>query len=77
MSRFSLSNLFLVLAGLLGVAFFWLTDPELGLADHVMSSTLNRIDAANQAWPGTVIGIVGSAVIALTGIWLLVKQPAP
>src|SRR5687767_8373243 len=76
MGRFSRSNLILIVTGLLCLAFFWATDPAIGIADHVMPPGLNRIDAANQARPGTYIGIVGSAGVILTGIWLLMKQPA-
>ncbi|HEY0009335.1 MAG TPA: hypothetical protein VGB55_11470 [Tepidisphaeraceae bacterium] len=68
--------LLLALFGLIAAGFFWVTDPSLGLAPRVMNPSLNPIDAANQAWPGTVVGLVGSAVIVLTGLWLMIRRPA-
>lgn len=63
----------LVLAGLAGVAFFWLTDHRYGLASRV-ARTASSVDEANQAFPGTVIGIAGSLVVVFIGMWLLTRR---
>jgi len=65
------SGLSLILAGLAGIVYFWLTDPRYGLAGR---SADNVIDAANQAFPGTVVGITGSALVLATGLWLLRRR---
>jgi len=70
------SAILLTFFGILAVAFFWFTDPTLGVADHLMDSHINRLDAANQAWPGTLMGLAGSAVVTLTGLWLMTKRSA-
>ncbi|MDB5324730.1 MAG: hypothetical protein JWM57_299 [Phycisphaerales bacterium] len=66
----------LVLLGILGGLFFWLTDPALGIATRLMDSSVNRIDAANQAAIGTYIGLAGSAVAVLVGMWSIWRRPA-
>lgn len=66
----------LVLLGLVGGLFFWLTDPTLGIATRLMDSSVNRIDAANQARVGTYIGLAGSAIAVLVGLWSLWRRPA-
>lgn len=68
------SALFLILSGLVAAGFFWFTDPWIGGARHVMSSRLNFLDAAHQAWPGTLVGLAGSAVVVLIGLWLTVRR---
>src|SRR5277367_3476958 len=68
------SGFSLVLAGLLGVAFFWITDPRYGLAlrwDH----DDNPIELANQLAVGTWVGLAGSAVVLVLGVWLLMRRP--
>ena len=70
------SALFLIVIGFLAGAFFWATDPAIGIANRLMNLSLNRIDAANQAWPGTVVGLVGSAGVVLAGLWLLTRRTA-
>jgi len=59
------SGFSLVLAGLLGVAFFWITDPRYGE---------NPVDLANEHFPGTVIGAAGSALIFFIGLYLLSRR---
>ncbi|MGC4033566.1 MAG: hypothetical protein QM754_17910 [Tepidisphaeraceae bacterium] len=66
----------LVLLGILGGLFFWLTDPTLGIATRLMPADVNRIDAAHQAWPGTYIGLAGSAIAVLVGLWSMMRRPA-
>jgi hypothetical protein len=68
----SLLTLIAIVAGI----FFWLTDPTLGVADQLMDRHVNRIDAARYAWPGTLVGLAGAAVVTLTGLWLMTKRRA-
>ncbi len=63
----------LVLAGIAAGAFFWLTDPQCGLPTR---STNYMVEAINQAWPGTLVGIVGSFAIAVIGLWLTLRRTA-
>jgi hypothetical protein len=64
------SGLSLMLAGLATVLYFWLTDPSWGI--HGKSSP-DIVDAIIQASPGTVIGIVIAATVALIGGWLTLR----
>jgi hypothetical protein len=66
------SGLTLVLVGLAGIAFFWLTDPKWGLP--VRSASSDVVDAMNQASAGTYIGIAGGIVIAVIGMWLMRRE---
>jgi hypothetical protein len=59
----------LILVGLLGILFFWLTDPRYGLALH-WNHGENPVDLANQQFPGTVVGIAASILIVLIGAYL-------
>jgi hypothetical protein len=61
--------------GLVGVAFFWLTDPTLGV-EPLRLSDGNPVDLAREATPGTVVGIAGSAVTLLLGLFLATRRPA-
>ena len=61
----------LVIAGLLGIGFFWVTDPRYGLVGKTDQFV---IDAANQARIGTIVGVVGSAVVLVIGLWLLSRR---
>lgn len=67
------SGFSLVLIGLAGIAFFWLTDPRHGLALR-WSTSGNPIDLANQYLPGTIVGIAGSGLIAMIGLLLLCRR---
>jgi hypothetical protein len=62
-----------VLAGLLGIVFFWLTDPRWGVFSRPV---VDVVDAINEASPGTYIGIAGSAVIVVIGLWLMTRRTA-
>jgi len=75
MNRFG-SALFLILLALVGGLFFWLTDPTLGIASRLMDSGINRIDAANQCFIGTVIGLAGSGLALLIGLWSILRRAA-
>jgi len=66
------SGWILTLLGVAGVAFFWLTDPRYGL----MQASGNLIDAANQARLPTAVGIIGSALVLLIGLWLGTRRHA-
>lgn len=71
--RIRRSGFSLVLIGLAGMAFFWYTDVRHGLALR-WSAGGNPIDLANQYWPGTVVGVAGSGLIALIGLGLLCRK---
>ena len=70
------SAMVLIFLGIAGAVFFWLTDPSLGVATHLMDNGLNRIDASNQAWLGTYIGLGGSVIAVLVGLWNIWRRPA-
>lgn len=87
------SGLTLVILGIIGGAFFWMTDPRFGPLGHELTDAHRRVDwrhwlfvlrgspdsavdAANEAFVGTVIGIVGSVGILLVGCWLLTRRRA-
>jgi hypothetical protein len=63
----------LVLVGLLGTGFFWLTDPRYGLALR-WSRGENPVDLANWHFPGTVLGVAGSLLVFLIGLYLLSRK---
>ncbi len=65
----------LVLTGLIGILYFWLTDHRLGLASRLTGSP-SSVDEANQAFTGTIVGIVGSLVVVGIGVWLLTRRTA-
>jgi len=67
------SGALLVLTGLLGALFFWLTDHRFGLASH-LARTPSSVDEANQAFTGTVIGIAGSLIVFCIGLWLVARK---
>ena len=62
----------LVVAGGLGILFFWLTDPVHGVAAR--KNLDNPVDAMNEAWIGTLAGIVVSAGILLLGLWTMTRR---
>ena len=68
------SGLKLAIAGALGVLFFWLTDPVWGLVKpaHARESP---VDAMNEALIGTTVGVAGSAVVLLLGLWIATRRP--
>lgn len=67
------SGLSLILVGAIGIAFFWVTDPRWGYLART-AATENAIDQINQASPGTFIGIAGSIIAVLIGMWLLTRR---
>ena len=75
--------------GMLGVLFFWVTDPRFGPEVHhdavgkldwryglflLRGSPENVVDAANQIWLSTVVGVVGSLALLGVGFWLLTRR---
>jgi hypothetical protein len=67
------SGLSLVLIGMAAAAYFWITDPRYGMALR-WSGGQNPIDLANQHFPGTVVGIAGSLMVLLIGVYLLTRR---
>ena len=65
------SGLALSLAGLLGALFFWMTDPRFGPRRN---ASLELIDRVNEARIGTTVGIVGSVIVLLIGLWLMTRR---
>jgi hypothetical protein len=68
------SGFSLVLVGILGAVFFWITDPRYGLALR-WSKGENPIDLANEHFPGTIVGLAGSLLVFLIGVYLLSSRP--
>lgn len=66
------SGLTLTLAGLLGALFFWMTDPRFGVQGN---ASYELIDRVNEARIGTMVGMVGSAIVLLIGLWLMTRRP--
>jgi hypothetical protein len=86
-----LSGIGLVLMGLAGALFFWVTDPRFGPVMHraaeshldwrywlflLRGSPDNLIDAANQAQLSTIVGVAGSAALLIVGFWLSTRRTA-
>ena len=70
-------SLKLTLLGIAGIAFFLLTDPRFGLGAILDGDpNTNLIDAMHALWPGTVVGLLGSGVVLLIGLWLGVRKAA-
>jgi len=67
------SGFYLVLLGLVGVAFFWVTDPRWGWTG-LWGDAGSLIDRANEAMIGTIVGFIGCAAMVVTGVWLMFKR---
>jgi hypothetical protein len=69
------SGLILMLMGAVCVGFFILTDPRMlgARATRAGWATL-AVDAIYEATPGTVLGLVGSGIIVLIGLWLMARR---
>jgi hypothetical protein len=67
------SGMSLVLAGLGAIIYFWLTDPRWGVHGR---ASFDIIDAVSEGRPGTYVGIAVAAVIAVIGMWLIVRRTA-
>jgi hypothetical protein len=68
------SGLLLILTGMLGLLFFWLTDPRHG--PLARDATMDLLSAIHDATPGTYIGLVGSGIVVAMGLWLLTRRVA-
>ena len=68
-------SLSLLALGLLGVAFFVATDPRYGWGTDLDGTRdTNVIDAYHIARPGTTVGVVGSGLAMLGGLWLAARR---
>ena len=65
----------LAAVGLVGLLFFWLTDPTYGLAANWLDQR-RLIDIANELSLGTWVGMSGSLIVMLVGIWLGTRRLA-
>ena len=65
------SGLTLALAGLLGALFFWMTDPRFG---SQRNASYELIDRVNEARIGTTVGVVGSIIVLMIGLWLMSRR---
>jgi hypothetical protein len=63
----------LVTAGVFGIVFFWITDPRIGLALR-WNRGENPIDLAHAHLPGTIVGLAGSLLVLLIGVYLLTRR---
>ena len=83
------SGFTLVVLGLLGAGFFWMTDPRcgwpIGLASAgwyeprhwlalLRGSSGNMIDAAHESSVTTVIGLGGAALVLMVGVYLMSRR---
>jgi len=64
----------LILAGLAGAAFFLLTDPRVGWLGSSRNVSENVIDAIRNGSTATWVGLIGSAVVAVIGLWLMSRR---
>jgi hypothetical protein len=62
----------LILAGLAGAAFFLLTDPKIGWLKSRTSE--NVIDSIRLGSIATCVGLAGSAVVVVIGLWLVCRR---
>ncbi len=82
------SGITLLVLGLLGVAFFWATDPRFGPAVQqkhplydprswiaaMRGNPANPIDAANEASVATFVGALGSVSVVGIGLYLMSRR---
>ncbi|HQY88942.1 MAG TPA: hypothetical protein PK402_09795 [Tepidisphaeraceae bacterium] len=65
----------LIAFGLLGVAFFYLTDPKYGYGFRIDgTASSNVLDAVRIAWPGTIIGWGVCGIVVFVGLVLLMRR---
>ena len=62
------------MAGLVGALFFWLTDPRYGLQRGGLGADI--VDRMNEARLGTMVGIGGSVMVVLVGLFLMSRRAA-
>jgi len=79
------SGLSLTVAGMAGVLFFIITDPRLGIGRAAPNAAMlfnhdirdryyQLIDSANRAMIGTSVGIVGSVLFVLIGLYMATRH---
>ena len=82
------SGLTLLVLGLVGAAFFWVTDPRIGpnvSGKHgvydprswvaaLRGKPANAIDAANEASVATYVGLAGSLSVLGIGMYLMSRR---
>ena len=83
------SGVVLVILGLIGGVYFWLSDPRYGpearatpqgsvdvrhWLHKLRGSPQNTVDAANTAWLTTAVGAAGSLTVLVIGGWLLTRR---
>jgi hypothetical protein len=66
------SGMGLMIAGIAGAAFFLLTDPKVGWLKSRISD--NLIDAARTGSIGTYVGLAGSMLVVVIGLWLVTRR---
>ena len=66
------SGFSLLLAGLGGALFFWLTDPRYGVQRGGPGADI--VDRINEARLGTMVGIGGSVLVVLIGLFLMTRR---
>jgi hypothetical protein len=66
------SHRLLIVAGLVGLLFFWLTDARYGATAMLLDG--NARDAIFARHTGTVVGLCGSVVLLLLGAWLSLRR---
>jgi hypothetical protein len=65
----------LLLSGLIGLAFFLLTDARWGFGQRLIGGRGdNPVDLANALTPGTLVGLGGSAIVLFVGLWLTTRR---
>ena len=74
MSRTKRSATLLLLAGVLAVIFFLVTDPAIGSRYLYDGGQLRPVDAVHTARPGTIFGLAGSAAILGVGAYLMTRK---
>lgn len=67
------SGFWMVVLGAAGVAFFWVTDPRWGALGRRMAGD-NLLDAVHELSVGTYVGLAGSLVVLLLGLWLVTRR---
>lgn len=68
-------SLSLFALGLLGIAFFVVTDPRFGVGVRLDGDRqTNVIDAYHNAGTGTMVGVAGSGLAMLGGVWLAARR---
>ena len=67
------SAFWLILAGVAGLAFFWLTDPAGPTGRFFVG---DGVDALNETTTGTWVGLAGSMLALASGLWSLTRRTA-